>query len=144
MVSFFGEYRASLDGKNRVMVPSRLREQSGQAPIWVLTRGLDRCLALYTPSRWEELVSKISAAPFTKAKVRQFQRLMFSRAVHLECDKNGRILVPEYLKTGVLTGSKVVFAGLADRVELWDAQAWDGLQSSLEGDFENLAEDLFS
>ena len=126
------------------MVPSRLREQAGNAPIWVLTRGLDKCLALYTPVRWEELVGKVSAAPFTKAKVRQFQRLMFSRAVHLECDKNGRILVPEYLKQGVLTGSKVVFAGLADRVELWDAQAWDGMQTALEGDFENLAEDLFS
>jgi MraZ protein len=144
VVNFYGEFRNSLDSKNRVMLPSRLREQASGASEWVLTRGLDNCLALYTPSRWDDLMEKMGEASFTKKKARQFQRMLFSKALKVECDKNGRLLIPEYLKKLAFLEKKIVFAGLADHIELWDEKCWDDMQKEMAGDFEKLAEDLFT
>lgn len=125
------------------MLPSRIREQAGPLPHWVLTRGLDSCLALYTPERWDDLVSRVTAAPFTKKTSRQFQRMLFSKAVELSPDKAGRILVPDYLRKLVPLEKTVVFVGVADHVELWDAATWDTQQEAQQDEFESLAEDLF-
>lgn len=143
MVNFFGEFRTSLDNKNRIMIPARFREQAGNIRYWILTRGLDSCLSLYTPDRWDELVKSVTAISFTRKKARDFQRLLFSKAVQVEVDKNGRILVPEYLKQIAGLEKKIVFAGVADRIELWESATWDQKENELAGDFESLAEDLF-
>ena len=143
MVNFFGEFRASLDSKNRIMIPSRFREIAGNIRYWILTRGLDNCLALYTPDRWDEVVKSVTEISFTKKKARDFQRLLFSKAVQVDVDKNGRILLPEYLKKIGGLQKKIVFAGVADRIELWEEETWDQRENELSDDFETLAEDLF-
>lgn len=125
------------------MIPSRFREKAGDIHHWVLTRGLDNCLSLYTPERWDALVQKVTEVSFTQKKARDFQRLLFSKAVQVDVDKNGRILLPEYLKKIGSLEKKTVFVGLADRIELWKEDIWDQRQEDMSGDFEDLAEDLF-
>jgi len=126
------------------MIPARFREQAGHISPWMLTRGLDNCLALYPLERWDDLVKNVTEISFTRKKAREFQRLLFSKAVQVEVDKNGRVLIPEYLKKIGGLEKKVVFVGLADRIELWEAEIWDRREDELSDDFESLAEDLFS
>ena len=81
---FTGEYHHTLDGKGRVIIPSRLREGLGDR--FVITRGLDHCLFVYPNSEWVRLEQKLKELPFTKKDSRACMRLFFSGAMEVEAD----------------------------------------------------------
>ncbi len=135
-----GEYKHSLDIKGRMAIPFKFRDElSGGA---IITRGLDNCLFLFAPKAWEELVKKITALPLAQSNSRAFSRLMLSGAQDVEIDKQGRILVPDYLRKYAGLEKQVVVTGLFSRAEIWDEKRWADYKKKTEGASEEIAERL--
>ena len=144
---FTGEYRHTIDTKNRRAIPASLREsinEEVEGKGFYITRGLDTCLFMYTPKEWQGVVSKIEQSSFTNKKARQFQRLFFSKAQHISVtDPHGRILIPQYLKEIANIQKNVVIVGVNNRIEIWDEKNWSDFESETNEEYEEIAEDLF-
>lgn len=117
-----GEYMHSIDAKGRVILPADFRAELGES--FVITKGLDSCLFLYTIAEWENLSNKLKQLPLAKAEARAFVRFFFSGARQLECDKQGRFLVPATLRAHARLQKEVVLIGVSSRIELWDKEEW--------------------
>lgn len=135
-----GEYKHNLDIKGRMAIPAKFRDELSFGAI--VTRGLDNCLFLFAPKAWEILVSKITALPISQANPRAFARLMLAGAVDVEIDKQGRILIPDYLRKYASLEKQVIVAGLASRAEIWNALRWDEYKKKTEGASDEIAERL--
>lgn len=137
---FIGEYSHTIDDKGRLAVPKKFRTSLGKSPV--ITRGLDSCLFLYTAEEWEKIAQKLSALPISQKNTRAFSRLMLAGAMDVSLDKQGRIMIPEYLRTyGKLTKNTIV-AGLYNRLEIWDEDAWSQYKDITESQSEEIAEQL--
>src|SRR3989338_5833840 len=137
---FIGEYNHILDPKKRLAIPSRFRKELGEKVI--LTRGLNNSLSLYPQEKWQKLTEKLGQLPVGQADTRSFLRLLFSGAVEVELDQLGRILVPDYLKTYAGLGTRVVVAGVFDRLEVWDEDKWNNYKQEVEKNTDMIAEKL--
>lgn len=137
---FIGEYQHSLDEKNRISLPKTFRSSFGKK--LVMTRGLDNCLFAYTQKGWERVAGKLDKLSFAQADTRGFNRFMLSGAAEVEVDGAGRILIPEHQRQFAGLKKKVVFAGVSDRIEVWDAKRWNTYKSKIERDAERMAEKL--
>lgn len=137
---FIGEYRHTLDPKNRISLPAKFRKELGGSVI--VTRGLDHCLFLYTKAAWKAEAAKIAAHATGNAAGRGLARLMLSGASEADVDSAGRILVPDHLKRFGSLSQKCVIAGVNDRLELWDEKAWDRYTKDIERDADSFAEAL--
>lgn len=141
---FYGEYAHSLDKKDRLIIPAKFRDVIKEhfAEKFYLTRGLDGCLFLFTEESWKSQERKFREMPFTRSESRQFNRLYFSGACDAVCDKQGRILIPVYLKRYAEIKQDVVIIGVSDRIEIWAKEKWEKFFASNQGSFETLAERL--
>lgn len=137
---FIGEYTISMDGKGRIAVPAKFRSLLNTAAV--VTRGLDQSLFLYPRKEWETIASKLAALPLSKANSRAFSRLMLAGAWDIELDKQGRIMIPEYLRKFASLSKKIVVAGLYNRIEIWDEQAWTEYKRNTERESTKIAEEL--
>ncbi len=135
-----GEYEHTLDEKKRVMLPKAFRSALGKK--MVITRGLDNCLFVYPRNGWEKVASKLDALSFTQADTRGFSRFILSGAAEVEADGAGRILIPDHQKEFAGLKRDVVFAGVSDRVEIWDKEAWKSYKQRIEKNADALAEKL--
>ncbi len=135
-----GEYKHTLDPKKRLSLPSKWRKELGSTLI--VTRGLDNCLFVYPQAEWEKITDKIGNLPLGSADTRGFNRFFLSGAVEVEVDSVGRILVPDFLKDFAKLDSKVVLAGIHDRVEIWDDNRWTEYKARIEMQADSLAENL--
>jgi len=141
---FYGEYEHSLDKKGRLILPSKLREaaKANYAEKFFITRGLDSCLFMFAEDEWKTQETKFKSLPFTKKEARQFNRLYFSGTVEVIPDKQGRILVPKYLKDYAGIKSDVVLVGVSNRVEIWSKDKWHDFYKTNRDSFEDIAEKL--
>jgi MraZ protein len=141
---FYGEYEHSLDNKGRIIIPSKFRETLAENYVEKLyvTRGLDNCIFLFTEEEWKAQESKFKNLSFTKAEARRFNRLFFSGASDVICDKQGRILIPKYLKDYAGIKKDIVIIGVSNRVEIWAKEKWNQFYDSHRGSFEDIAEGL--
>ena len=139
-VMFIGEYSHSVDEKKRLAVPSKFRGELKNKVV--VTRGLDKCLFIYTMKAWEELASKLGTLPVGEAGTRSFTRLMLAGAVDVDVDKQGRILIPDYLKEYAGLAKNVVIAGLYNRLEIWDEKKWADYKKNAEKNSDEIAEQL--
>jgi len=137
---FIGEYSHSVDEKKRLAVPSKFRAELKNKVV--VTRGLDKCLFIYTMKAWEELAGKLGNLPVGEAGTRSFTRLMLAGAVDVDVDKQGRILIPDYLKNYAGLDKNVVIAGLYNRLEIWDEKKWNEYKTKAEKDSDEIAEQL--
>lgn len=137
---FIGEYEHTLDDKKRVSLPKAFRTGLGKKII--MTRGLDNCLFVYPKGNWEKVVEKLQALTFAQADTRGFNRFILSGAAEVEVDGSGRILVPEHQREFASLGKEVVFAGVSDRVEVWNAEKWKSYKARIEKDADAMAEKL--
>ncbi len=137
---FIGEYHHALDDKGRIQIPAKFRLELAKGAV--VTRGLDNCLSIYPKKDWAALADKLSKLPISKANTRAFSRLMLAGAMELEVDKQGRAMVPEYLRQYAGLKKVVVVAGLANRLELWDRDAWEKYRSGTERQSGDIAEAL--
>ena len=122
-VMFMGTSKNSIDEKNRVIVPSKLRAELGSRCI--LTKGLDRCLYIYTTSDWDKQMEKISRLPESDPKVRAFIRHFCANACECEFDKQGRIIIPQELKTYAGIEKELVTMGAMSKIEIWSREVWE-------------------
>ena len=137
---FIGEYEHTLDEKKRVSLPKAFRVGLGKK--MVMTRGLDNCLFMYSRSSWERVAEKLEKLSFAQADTRGFNRFILSGAAEVEVDTAGRILIPEHQKEFAGLGKSVVFAGVSDRVEVWDATVWKAYKARIEKQADAMAEKL--
>ena len=137
---FIGEYRHTFDAKNRISLPAKFRKELGKGVI--VTRGLDRCLFIYSKAAWKAEMGKLAQYPTNSAAGRALSRLMLSGASEADVDSAGRILIPDYLKSFARLSSKAVVAGVNERVELWDEDAWVKYTADTERNADALAESL--
>jgi MraZ protein len=135
-----GEYKHTLDPKKRLSLPSKWRKELGKS--LVVTRGLDNCLFVYPLKEWKKITEKIGQLPLGQADTRSFNRFFLAGAVEVEVDSVGRILVPDFLKDFGRLDSKVVLAGIHDRIEIWDENRWEKYKRSIEKQADSLAEKL--
>lgn len=137
---FIGEYRHTFDSKNRISLPAKFRKDLGRSVV--VTRGLDKCLFVYTKSAWKREAEKIAQHSTGSAAGRGLARLMLAGASEADVDSAGRVLIPDYLRTFAGIDSKAVFAGVNDRVEVWNEKAWHKYTLDIERDADKFAEKL--
>lgn len=135
-----GQYEHTLDEKKRVSLPKTFRAALGKKVV--VTRGLDNCLFVYSRSGWEVVAGKLQSLSIVNADTRGFNRFMLSGAAEVEVDAAGRILLPEHQKQYAQLRKNVVFAGISDHVEIWDAQRWRGYKTRIEKNAEKMAAKL--
>jgi MraZ protein len=134
---FTGEYRHSVDDKGRIAVPARFRAQlAGGA---VVSQWMDACLAIHTRDGWDALAAKLAALPITDGNARQFQRFIFANAFEAELDRQGRVVVPSYLRDVAGLVHEAVIVGSRDHAEIWAPDRWDAYRRRLD-DPDQLAE----
>ncbi len=132
---FWGEYSHHLDKKGRLIIPARYRSN---LPVGaVLTRGLDRNLIIFPPDAWRGISEQLNRLPITDPKARALRRLMFSGMVELSLDRQGRILIPPYLRQYAALDGEVLIVGMETFIELWNPDHW---QVTLDGVTRALAE----
>lgn len=137
---FIGEYHHSLDEKGRVSIPVKFRTALKKGAV--VTRGLDHSLFIYTAEAWEKLASKLMNLPMGQANTRAFSRLMLAGAMELGLDKQGRVIIPEYLRSFAGLSKQIVVAGMYDRLEVWEEDVWEKYKQDMEKHTEELAEKM--
>lgn len=135
-----GEFKHNLDTKGRVALPAKFRNKLGAGAI--ITRGLDHCLFVFAHKEWEALAQKLMALPLAQANSRAFSRLMLAGASDVEIDKQGRILVPDYLREYAGLKKETVITGLYNRIEIWDKEEWQKYKQKTETESDEIAEKL--
>lgn len=141
MTIFTGEYTYSIDEKKRLAIPTKMRPFLGVKGV--ITRGLDKCLYLFTIKEWEVMVKKISKMPLAGSDSRSFARFFLTGAMEVSLDNLGRILIPDFLKKYAGLERKVVVAGVNDHVEIWDEIKWQEYREKTEVASEEIAERLY-
>ncbi|OIO81695.1 MAG: cell division/cell wall cluster transcriptional repressor MraZ [Candidatus Omnitrophica bacterium CG12_big_fil_rev_8_21_14_0_65_43_15] len=141
---FYGEYEHTIDRKGRLIIPSKFREVFKEHFIekFYITRGLDGCLFVFTEDEWKNQETKFKNVSFTKKESRKFNRLYFSGACDLACDRQGRILIPQYLKDYAGIKKDVIIVGISNRIEIWSEQRWKDFYDNTKDSFEDIAEKL--
>lgn len=137
---FIGEYKHNIDDKSRLAIPTKFRKDLLKGAV--VTRGLDNCLYVYTALEWKVLAVKIASLPISKANTRAFSRLMLAGAMDVSLDKQGRIILPEYLREYAKMLKKVVITGLYSHLEIWDEESWTKYKKTTEKDSLAIAEAL--
>jgi len=137
---FLGEYNHNLDVKGRMAIPAKFRTKLNAGAI--ITKGLEHCLFIFDLKDWETLAQKLIALPIAQANARAFSRLMLAGAMDVELDGQGRILIPDYLRKYADLKKQVVVAGLYNRIEIWDNDAWKQYKTKTETASDEIAEKL--
>ncbi len=127
---FLGEYAHTIDEKGRITLPAKYRADLASGVV--VTRGLDKCLFVFPMEEWKKLSDKISALPLTDGQAREFRRLLFSGATDAELDKQGRVLLPQYLRDYAGLDGNVIVAGLNTHMEIWAPDAWNAIRANLD------------
>jgi len=135
---FLGEFVHTTDDKGRITIPARFRAELASG--LVVTRGIDRCLAIYPLSEWEKLAEKVSALPVTDRRARAFRRLVFANAADAVPDKQGRIVIPPRLREYAGLSDEVVITGLNNYIELWNPRTWNKERERVEIDDADIEE----
>ena len=141
---FYGEYEHTIDRKGRLIIPSKFREVFKEHYIekFYVTRGLDGCLFVFTEDEWKNQESKFKNMSFTKQESRNFNRMFFAGAVDVLPDKQGRFIIPPYLKDYAQIKRDTVIIGVSNRIEIWDSKNWGEFYSTSNESFERIAENL--
>lgn len=126
-------------------MPSRFRDVAKENGIdqFFLTRGLDKCIFMFSPEEWRLQEQKLKNIPFTKQQARSFNRMFFSGAVDVVPDRQGRFIIPQYLKDFSSIKRETVIIGVSTRIEIWDVDVWKEFYANSTNSFEEVAEKIF-
>ena len=136
-----GEYHHNIDDKGRLIIPSKFRNELGNE--YIITKGLDKCLFVYSVNEWNKLVKDLNTLKFTKKNVRAFERFFVGGASLNEFDKQGRISITSPLIHYANINKECVIIGVNERLEIWDKDEFDKFIKENENTLEEIAEDLF-
>lgn len=139
---FFGEYRHSLDEKNRLRIPSKLKHLLGTN--FVLTKGTNSCVFIFPKKYFEEkFLSKLSNIPTFDIQAQKPLRMFLSSTVEVDEDNQGRTLLPISMKDFANIDKNIVFVGVGERIELWSESEWDKYKGDGH-DFDDVMQQLSS
>ena len=141
LIMLMGEFHHNLDEKGRLIIPSKFRNELGEA--YVITKGLDKCLFVYSITEWDKIVSKLNTLQFTKKNVRAFERSFIGSASLNEFDKQGRINITSPLVHYANIKKECVIIGVGERLEIWSLEDYNKYMKENEDDLANIAEDIF-
>lgn len=136
-----GEYHHSIDEKNRLIIPAKFRTELGDK--FIITRGLEKCLFVYSINEWDKIVKKINTLPFTKKNVRAFERSFIGGATLNDFDKQGRISITSPLVHYANLEHDCVIIGVNERLEIWSKEDFDEYIKANEESLSEIAENLF-
>lgn len=139
---FMGEYHHNIDDKGRLIIPSKFRDELGEK--FIVTRGLEECLFVYSKDEWNNIINKLNNLPFTSKDARTFMRMFMSGATECDLDKNGRINIPQILTKYATLEKECVVIGVNDRLEIWSSEKFENFFNSNIDNFSEIAENLFS
>ncbi len=141
---FYGEYLHTIDRKGRIILPAKFRDAGKEAGIerFFVTRGLDRCIFMFSEDEWRSQEQKFKINPFTRQETRSFNRMFFSGAVDVIPDKQGRFIIPQYLKDFAGIKKETMILGVSNRIEIWDSHTWKELYSNSKDSYEQIAEKI--
>ncbi len=132
---FWGEFSHQLDKKGRLIIPARYRPQLATGAV--LTRGLDHNLVIYPQEAWRGISEQINQMPMTQPSGRALRRLLFSGAVELSLDRQGRVSIPPYLRDYASLDGEALLVGMETFIEIWQPTNWrlalDDLSNTLAG-----------
>ena len=137
---FIGEYYHNLDAKGRIIIPAKFRDELNGT--FILTRGLDGCLTIYSTEKWEKIFEEINKLPETKKATRQYIRMLTANACECTLDNQGRILITANLSGSVNITKECVVVGANSHVEIWDKATWNAYMDDASENFEDIAESL--
>ncbi len=137
---FFGRYEHSLDEKNRLVIPSKMRSEAGDTLY--LMKGYDGALSLYKESDFNKLMEEVSSYSFQKKNNRDYIRTQLSSTYDLEIDKLGRITIPTALISRYSIGKDVFIIGVVDHIEIWDKEKYLAYEKESDSSFEEVAEKI--
>ena len=137
---FIGEYSHTLDAKGRIIIPSKFRDELHTS--FILTRGLDGCLTIYSLEQWQKLLTELEKLPSTKKAARQYIHMLTAKACECTPDKMGRIIIPNYLAEPVHITKECAIIGVNDHIEIWDKDTWTRYFEEASDSFEEVAENL--
>ena len=139
---FIGEYHHTIDEKGRITIPSKFRD--GLGDNFIVTRGIENCLFVYSLNNWNEICDKLNLLPFTKKDARNFIRFFMSGATTVELDKQGRINILSPLISYAGLKKDCVIIGTGDRLEIWSNEAWEEYFNSTKDNMSDIAENIFN
>ena len=139
---FIGEFHHNIDDKGRLIIPSKFRCELGEK--FIITRGLDKCLFIYSMNEWSNITKKLQTLPFTKKDARNFSRFFLSGATECEFDKQGRILITSPLVQYANLTQKCAIIGVNERIEVWNEEEFNKFLNDNEEQFSEIAENLFT
>ena len=142
MSMFIGEYHHTIDEKGRIIIPAKFRESLGNE--FIITRGIENCLFVYSLENWVKITEKLNSLPFTKKDARTFNRFFMSGATNVELDKQGRVNISAPLIQYANLNKDCVVIGTGDRLEVWSQESWDSFFDSTKDSMSDIAENLFN
>ncbi len=144
-MSLTGTYHRTLDEKQRLAVPKKLRDGllAEKEHVLFVAPETDRALTLYSPSEFARRAEKLEQLSSPLATVRNYQRLYYSQAEQVELDSQGRIRLPERLVAFAGVGQEVVLLGVHDHVEIWERGRWNQFLEQYGDDFDKMANEAF-
>lgn len=137
---FLGEYRHTIDPKGRIVLPADVREEFADG--CVVTKGQEKCLYVFPLARWAEEVEKLNRLPRTNKNVRSYLRSYLSGAKEQVPDRQGRIAVPEHLRSYAALERDTVVVGVLDRIEIWNEASWEDLSSRADEFYASIEEEF--
>lgn len=137
---FQGEYQHGLDTKGRLILPVRIREELGTQ--FVLTKGLDGCLFIFSPASWNAFSEKLCQLPTSSKEARKLKRYFIGSSIECETDKQGRFLIPPVLRNFAEIEKEVTVLGVSDRIELWSTERYEAYQNEDDISIEEIAGEL--
>lgn len=136
-----GEFHHNIDEKGRLIIPSKFRSELGER--FIITRGLDKCIFVYSLIEWNAIVKKLTSLSFTKRDARNFMRFFLSGATECEFDKQGRINITSPLVHYANLNHECVIIGVNERIEIWSKEEFDNFFEENESKFSEISEHLF-
>ncbi len=130
-----GEFQHNIDAKGRMIMPAKFRDELGEK--FVITKGLDKCLFVFSQFEWEKLDQKLSEQSLSKG--RKIQRFFYGGMTECELDKQGRVLVPQTLREYAELFKDAVVVGLAKRAEIWNKDEWEKQNAEFVEDSDDVA-----
>ncbi|MGB3305978.1 MAG: division/cell wall cluster transcriptional repressor MraZ [Thermomicrobiales bacterium] len=137
---FLGRFEHTLDSKGRIAIPSRFRADLGDG--LVVTRGIDRCLAVYPMAAWQNLAARINDLSMADPNARLLRRMVFSEAMDATLDGQGRVLLPGDLRTYAGIDREAIVVGLHSSFEIWSPQRWAEVNATVEASGSDVASQL--
>ena len=138
---FLGTHEPRLDEKGRLILPAKFREELASG--LVITKGQEHCLYVFPTNEFAEITQTLKQAPVTAKSARDYSRVMFAGAHDEIPDRQGRISIPQGLRTYAGLERDCVVIGANTRVEIWDAKAWKEYLTDREQSFADVSEEVF-